>query len=300
MENTENALERIISSFNLTEFTDKLIAVAITVFIFFIVWRILKRVLNHIFKQRFLHNSQQNEKRNLTLQRTFMSFLSWTTWILCLLVVLSYYIDIGAILAVAGVGTIAVGFAAQSIVEDVMSGLMIIVEDQFNIDDYVQIEDHYGVVERIGVRTTSIRQLDGGLYSIYNGQIKQVLNYSKGNIVAPAEFMIGVQEDIDQALMILKNGCDEIYENFPDIFPIEPVVIGVINMQPTSVTIKVNGYVQACDKAKASSILWSYLTERLDKNGIRMPHNNIQILDPNWTGRLATSVQTNQTQKKEA
>lgn len=297
MESSENAIQRIISSLNLTALTDKLIAVAITVFIFFIVWRIIKRILTHIFRQRFLYNRHQNEKRNVTLQRTFMSFLSWTTWILCLLVVLSYFIDIGAILAVAGVGTIAVGFAAQSIVEDVMSGLMIIVEDQFNIDDYVQIQDHYGVVERVGVRTTSIRQMDGGLYSIYNGQIKQVINYSKGNIVAPAEFMIGIQEDIDQALIILKNGCDEIFERYPDIFPIAPVVIGVIDMQPISVTIKVNGYVQACDKAKASSILWSYLTDLLDKNGIKMPYNNIQILDPNWNGRIVSGAAV---QKKEA
>lgn len=272
------AMKSLFENFHVEQWPSTLLSVALTILVFYFIRKILIRLLDEIFSKKNPFNVMQNPKRNLTLLRAFNSFITWTVWSICLLVVLSYFIDIGAILAVAGVGTIAVGFAAQSMVEDIMSGLMIILEDTFNVDDYVIVDGNYGVVERIGVRTTSIRLLDGGLFSIYNGKIDRVTNYSRGSVVSAAEFTLSRQDNIDEAILVLEKRSEKIREENSSVFKVPITVIGVTAMSPTDVTVKVIAHVDASQKTSAASILWVELGAALEEAGFRTPYNKVELM----------------------
>ncbi|MGI6108468.1 MAG: mechanosensitive ion channel family protein [Eubacteriaceae bacterium] len=278
-------LRSFMSKFDLSVITEKLISVLLTILLFFILYRISVHILRRFFSDKNPLSSGDSMRR-LTLYNSLKSFLRWGFLIIGLLTILSYFIDIGAILAVAGVGTIAIGFAAQGIVEDVMSGFIIIVEDQFNVGDYVTIDGHYGTVERISVRTTSIRQLDGGLFMIYNGQIKQCINYSKGDIVAGIDIGIGYNENIDKVLEILKTACHDLFVTQPELFSSEPQVIGVTGMDANSVTVRVISEESAANKAQIQSVLWTYLKDRMAEKNIRTPFSKVEVLDPDTMARF--------------
>src|SRR5690625_2734204 len=108
----------------------------------------------------------------------------------------SLNIKISALLAGAGIAGLAIGFGAQSLVKDIISGFFIIFENQFSVDDYVVVADAEGTVEEIGLRTTKIRSWTGEENVIPNGNITQVINYSVHNGLSVVDVNIPYETDI--------------------------------------------------------------------------------------------------------
>ena len=278
-DNIGEVIRNFFAKFDLSVITEKVISILLTMLLFFIIWRICLHLVTKFFSEKNPLTTSDSRRR-ITLLKSFKSFITWSIVLICMLVIMSYFIDIGALLAVAGVGTIAIGFAAQSIVEDVMSGFMIILEDQFNVGDYVRIDEHYGTVEKISVRTTAIRQTDGGVFTIYNGQIKQAVNYSKGAVIAGVNIGVGSVDNIDRVIQILKEGCSELARRYPELFKKEPTVVGVTGMDASSITLRVIADSTAPDTARCESLLYTQLKDRLSTEGVKMPFSKIEVLDP--------------------
>jgi small conductance mechanosensitive channel len=138
-------------------------------------------------------------------------------------------VDLGPLLASAGVAGIAIGLAAQNIVKDVLNGMLILIEDQFNVGDTVRVAGLSGTVEAMTLRKTTIRDADGTLYIIPNSQITSVANLSIGYSVATVNVSVDFSANPDQVLELLKAIAMEIRnsERFREIFVADPQILGV-------------------------------------------------------------------------
>lgn len=258
---------------------EKIISIAVTLIAFFIISRLLNFAINRIFNENRKQLSDREVKRMLTLKKSVKSFSRAALLIVMGLIIMSFFFDVSALLAVAGVGTLAIGFGAQGLVEDVMSGFVIVFENQFDVGDYVEIEGHYGMVEVIGVRTTSIRELAGSLFIIHNGKIDRMVNYSKGMIIAGIDVGVAYDADIEQAMVVIKEVGEELCRDYPDIFPNPPDAFGVTNLGSSSVTIRVSVNTYAAQKPRAEAKMRQAVKAAFHRQGIEIPYDQIVVYE---------------------
>jgi small conductance mechanosensitive channel len=138
-------------------------------------------------------------------------------------------VNLVPLLASAGVAGIAIGLAAQNIVKDVLNGILILIEDQFNVGDSVRLAGLAGTVEAMTLRRTTVRDADGTLYVIPNSQITTVANLSVGYSVATVNVSVDFSANPDVVLGLLKGIAMDIRSNeeFRDLFIADPQILGV-------------------------------------------------------------------------
>ena len=240
--------------------------------------KITYSVIDRIFDGEKTGLEPRESRRIVTLNHVTKTAARAGIWTLAGLIILGQFINVGSLLAVAGVGTLAIGFGAQGIVEDVMSGFVIVFENQFSVGDYVIIDEtHYGIVETIGIRTTSVREFNGGLFIIHNGKIDRLVNYSKGHMKAIVEVSIAYEEDVKRVMKILEEICEDLYKNHDELFKIRPEVQGVTRLDPSAVIIRVVCDEDASSKFAAENVLRQRIKEAFDEEGIEIPYNKTVI-----------------------
>ncbi len=148
------------------------------------------------------------------------------------------HVDITPILASAGVVGIAVGFGAQSLIKDLFSGLLILLEEQYSVGDTVKIGDIAGTVEQLTLRVTRIRGLDGSLTTIPNGTITTVSNMSKDWSRVVLDVEVNYAEDIDRAMNIMLEAARQMREEHPQDIIEEPSMLGVDKLSYTGATLR--------------------------------------------------------------
>jgi small conductance mechanosensitive channel len=138
-------------------------------------------------------------------------------------------INLGPLLASAGIAGVAIGLAAQTIVKDVLNGILILVEDQFNVGDTVKIAGVGGVVESMTLRKTTVRDPDGTLYAIPNSQITTVANQSAGYSVATVNVSVDFSAHPDEVQKLLTQIASDIRnsDEFKSVMVADPKVLGV-------------------------------------------------------------------------
>jgi small-conductance mechanosensitive channel len=138
-------------------------------------------------------------------------------------------INLGPLLASAGIAGVAIGLAAQNIVKDVLNGILILVEDQFNVGDTVRIAGLAGTVEAMTLRKTTVRDADGTLYVVPNSQITTVANLSVGYSVATVNVSVDFSANPDQVQKILTAIATDIRnsDEFRQLFVADPQILGV-------------------------------------------------------------------------
>src|ERR1039457_5516695 len=138
-------------------------------------------------------------------------------------------VNLAPLLASAGVAGIAIGLAAQNIVKDVLNGVLILIEDQFDVGDTVRLAGLTGTVEAMTLRKTTVRDADGTLYIVPNSQITTVANLSADYSVATVNVSVDFSANPDAVLELLKSIAMEVRnsEEFRDIFVADPQVLGV-------------------------------------------------------------------------
>lgn len=279
-QNVGQLLKQLGSSIEHINLTEKLVSIVVTIIVFFIIMKVSDIIINRIFNENKKRKTltEQEQKRVMTLRKAIKTFTRTALLFTEILTILSFFFDVGALLAVAGVGTLAIGFGAQGLVEDVMSGFVIIFENQFSVGDYVTIDnDHYGIVETIGVRTTCIRELDGGLFIIHNGKIDRLVNHSKGTIKAVVDVNVAYEENIDYVIDVLKKICEEVYSANEELFVGRPEVLGVTRMDASAMNIRIIADEDASRKVKAETALRKRIKETFDEKGIEIPYGKFIV-----------------------
>jgi small conductance mechanosensitive channel len=139
--------------------------------------RAVGRVTRHA-----LGSADRGDTRAETVTRLLKSIITGTIWTLALITILAVLgVDVGPILASAGIVGVALGFGAQTLVKDFISGIFLILEDQYGLGDEVTIGTTRGVVDEVALRTTRIRDAEGVLWYIRNGEILTVANHSQNS-----------------------------------------------------------------------------------------------------------------------
>ena len=274
MEYLINNYERIATQINIGNLLEEILISILVLVVAVVSIKIIFGIVNRVFDSLKSGIDQRESRRVVTLNHVTKTVVRTGIWTVAVLIILGQFMDVSSLLAVAGVGTLAIGFGAQGIVEDVMSGFVIVFENQFCVGDYVIIdEDHYGIVEAIGMRTTNIREFDGGLFIIHNGKIDRLTNYSKGHIKATVDIGISYEEDISKVTDILNDICKELFESHEELFKTCPEVIGVTDMGPMAMNIRISCDEDAASKFKAETVLRQRIKEVFSEKGIEIPYN---------------------------
>lgn len=187
-------------------------------------------VIDKAFEKRKSYISDRDERKLNTLAAVFKNIIKYVFYFIGMVIILDMFnINTSSILATAGIGGLAIGFGAQSLVKDIITGFFILFENQFSVGDYVKIDDYEGVVEELGLRVTKLRAFSGELHIIPNGNIETVTNRARGNMRALVAVTVAYEEDMDKVNQVLNQVCERLKTDNPSIKE-GPSVIGISNL----------------------------------------------------------------------
>jgi small-conductance mechanosensitive channel len=185
---------------------------------------------------------ERRRQRTETLGSVLRSVITVVVYGVALLMVLDVLkVPIGPALASAGVAGVALGFGAQSLVKDVLSGVFMLVEDQYGVGDVVDVGDAVGTVEQVTLRITRLRDAGGVAWYVRNGEIVRVANKSQGWSTAIVDLPVALGQDLDHVQRVVREALEGLYEDeeWRDLLLEEPTVAGVEQVVGTTVTIRV-------------------------------------------------------------
>lgn len=209
-------------------------------------------------------------KKAKTLGQLLKSILRYTVYFFGIIEILSMLGLFGTIsLTFAGIGGVAIGFGAQSLIKDVINGFFILLEDQYSVSDYVTIDDKSGIVESIELRLTKIRDFNGDLHLIPNGSISRVTNHSRGNMRVSLDIDIAYDKNIDLVQQIIDQVCISFKEQNPNMVE-GPKVLGVSALKEDSMTLRVMGKSKPMAQWDCEMKLREEIRSALKREGIRI------------------------------
>jgi small-conductance mechanosensitive channel len=192
------------------------------------------------------------------------------------------------LLASAGILGIAIGLGAQSIFKDMLNGILILVEDQYNVGEVVNIAGLKGTVEDLSLRRTTVRDADGTLYIIPNSQIATVSNLSRDYAVATLNVSVDASANPDKVMSLLADIAEQV-RNDPDLKDVtvaDPVILGVDKIEGRAVTYPVQIRVHTNKRDVVLRELRRRVILSFEKNGIPLgndPANMLILRAPNPT-----------------
>lgn len=183
-------------------------------------------------------------------------------------------LDITPLLAGAGVAGLAIGFGAQSLIRDVIAGFFILLEDQFHVGDVIQAAGVSGQVENITLRLTIVRDLQGRVHFVPNGEIKVVSNLTKEWSRAVLEIGVGYAEDVDRVIRILTEVGETLAndETYGKLILEPPQVLGVEALAESQVTIRMLAKTLPLKQWDVARELRRRVKNRFEKDGIQTPY----------------------------
>lgn len=182
-------------------------------------------------------------------------------------------VNIAPIIASAGIIGIALGFGAQSLVKDFLSGIFMIFEDQYGVGDVVDVGEASGTVEAVSLRVTRLRDLNGTVWYVPNGEILRVGNMSQNWARAVVDVNVGYHEDLVRVQRVLRDVAHDLWEDedFKDLIIEEPEVTGVEVFGPDAVTLRVLLKTAPMEQWGVARALRQRLKARFDHEGIEIP-----------------------------
>lgn len=238
---------------------------------FLIIRSVGRRVINRMFERAASHR-KMSSGRILTLQKLVVNLFSYVLiFVFAGILFKQFGLEIGTLIAGAGVVGLAIGFGAQGLVSDVVTGFFILLEKQMEVGDYVTIGGVDGIVEEVGLRTTHIRAFDGTLSYMPNREISTIQNHSRGNMRALVDIGIAYEENIDQAVKVLQEACDRVKAHNENIVE-GPNVLGVQALGASDVVIRIISKTRNGEQWGVERELRQALKEALDANGIEIPY----------------------------
>lgn len=235
----------------------------------------------HIFIEKFFDVRQKSrlsssQKRDITLVKLLQNIASYVVWFIVLTSVLSNFgIKVESIIAGAGVAGIAIGFGAQTLVKDIITGFFIIFENQFDVGDYVKINTSgttvaEGTVQSIGLRSTRIRSFTGELTILPNGTMNEIVNFSINNSVAVFEISVSSEENLEQVESVLHPYLETLDKRYEELTKV-PEILGVEMVKAGEAVIKIAAETLPNNHAKMARLLRRDIKDFLDQKGIHAP-----------------------------
>ncbi|MDP2872937.1 MAG: mechanosensitive ion channel family protein [Bacillota bacterium] len=183
----------------------------------------------------------------------------------------------GSIMAAAGIGGLAVGFGAQNLVRDVISGFFILFEDQYEVGEFVTIDGASGIVEEVGLRSTRIRAFAGDVYFVPNGSIAKVTNHSRGDMRAWVEVSISYECDHNHAIEVANRACAALAGRL-DYVVEGPKVMGIQNLGESGVVLSIWGKAQNMKQWALEREIRKEVKEAFEREGVEIPYPRTVVI----------------------
>jgi len=259
-----------------------LIIIALLVAVYFLMRRTVSRAVRRTVAGTMKGQPEvEIEKREGTLIRLITSISVAVIIIIGVFLILTEAgINIAALLAGFGVVGIAIGFGAQSLVKDLISGFIIMVENQFNVGDVIRVAGIGGGVEAVNLRRTQLRDLDGILHTVPNGEIGVTSNFTKMWSRAHLNISVAYKEDADRVMATIRQTWEGMAED-PDWEPFliskTPWLLRVDAFGDSGVVIKVVGDTQPIKQWDVMGELRRRLKRKFDEEGIEIPWPHTKV-----------------------
>ncbi len=259
-----------------------IIEIVITVAVAAIITKYIRRGIKKLFekyknKRQDPAISRKSDTAVQLINGVIKFFISFSA-IIIVLDILGLRAGVTSMIATAGVGALVIGISAQSIIGDIINGILLLIEDQYGVGDFICIAGYTGTVEHFSVRSTRIQLLSKEFVTVPNGQIKDVVNYSRQQVACIIQVNISPDTDIDLAISLMKATIEDIIEENDQVFTktVNPtltdinetsaVLTAAVNViAPTNITLKYSA------KTK--------LLEVFRNNGIDFPVQSINIVN---------------------
>jgi small-conductance mechanosensitive channel len=217
--------------------------------------------------------SAPKRQRAVTLGNLLESVAGYVVWAVAAIMILAEVgLDVGALLATAGIAGLAIGFGAQTLVKDVIGGIFLLFDDVIHVGDLVTISGHTGTVEKIGVRLIRLRKFDGELVMIPAGEVRIFGNKSIEWARAVVPVGLSYEQDIDAIVPIIEKVANEWAAVHEDILLDEsPQVQGLMDFGDSSVTARIAVRVQPGEQFAAERDLRMRLKRTFDEQGVEIP-----------------------------
>lgn len=214
-------------------------------------------------------------RSSLSLIRSAINYLSVIITIFWCLSAMG--VNVGTLAAGVGIIALAVSFGAQALIEDVVTGIFLVFEDEFDVGDIIEVDGFRGTVVSIGIRVTTVKDVGNNYKIINNSNIRNVLNRSSAISTAVTTVSVSYNEDIEHVENVLKELFPKIKEAHSDIFVKTPEYLGIESLGDHGMTLKIIGQVREKDIYNAPRILNREIKIAFDKAGIEIPYPQLVV-----------------------
>lgn len=216
---------------------------------------------------------------------TLVQILQWVSNILIIVIAMlmllsTWGVDITPLLAGAGVAGLAVSLGAQTLIQDSISGLLILLENQYAVGDVIEVGSVSGVVERLTLRATYVRDTHGRLHIIPNGEARIVSNLTKNWSRALVDVGVAYEEDLDRVLHVLEGAAETFAQDSawgPHLLE-TPQVVGPISLGDWAITVRVMVKTQPGEQWKIAYELRKRILAACEREGITLPYPRQEVL----------------------
>jgi small-conductance mechanosensitive channel len=224
----------------------------------------VNRIINHVINDKKSKRLKLRTRRVQTIGRLLKNAASYTINFIAILLILGeFHIQLAPLLAGAGVLGLAIGFGAQSLVKDVITGFFIILEDQFAVGDVIETKGFKGTVEMIGLRATRLTSGTGEVHIIPNGSINEVTNFSVNQSMAVIDITIAFEDSIDMLMTLIKEVLVKV-EN-PNLLG-APKMLGIQALEFNQMTLRITAQCKPNSNPEVTRLINMEVKRAIDSN----------------------------------
>ncbi|MDD3623701.1 MAG: mechanosensitive ion channel family protein [Bacilli bacterium] len=259
--------------FTQTEVLNRLLYTAIAI----IVAIIISLIFSFIFKANVRAN-HPFRKRQITINKLVRGLAKAILGVMLVFVVFGIWgVDLGPMIAGAGVVGLAISLGAQNAIRDLVAGISMILDNVLDVGDMVEIRDFKGFVEEVGIRSTKIKNFKGELATFNNGTIDKVINFSRNPTLAVVTATVAYGSDLDKVIKIFDQELETLVEQFPDVVTRAPKVMGVSNLGTHGVDLMITFEALPQQHFAAQRTVNKMIKEICDKHKIEIPLPQIVV-----------------------
>lgn len=261
--------DALFKSFTNVEMWERLMLAGFRIILIFILTRvairIIYKVIDRSLQRKGKSRLKMNPRRFITVGKLLKNITSIVSNLIMVMLIFGEFgFDVRPLLAGASVLGLAIGFGAQSLVKDVMTGFFIILEDQFAVGDVIQTGSLKGTVEMIGLRSTRLISSTGEVHIIPNGIFTNVTNYSVGNSVAIVDVPFNSDQDLEESIAMLKTAMLQLAEENQSVAEV-PTVLGIHTLSTTEFILRIMCKCPVGAKSELERLIYKYVKQALEQ-----------------------------------
>lgn len=221
-------------------------------------------------------NKFSTKKRQKTIKKLIANVIKYIIVIIVLILILNLFgVDVTSILAGLGIVGIIVGLALQDVMKDVLSGIFIILEEQYDIGDQVEIGNFVGEVQSIGLKTTKLKNFEGKIKIISNRNVAEVINYSKSNSIVVIDIPVSYEDDIEMVEEKLNKIAQKISKEVQGIIG-DIKVLGIEELSLTSALYRITFETKPYEYFEIKRQILRKLKIELTKNNVKTLYDKLE------------------------